>query len=63
MIAIADGVAIKIGIPGMHGLLHELFGYGPNPRRPILPMSAEKSVEILGKPEIQTLLHLEKNLK
>ncbi|RDW91002.1 hypothetical protein BP5796_02167 [Coleophoma crateriformis] len=59
IIANADGVAIKIGIPGMKMLLGRLFGYGGRPRRPILPMSQEKGDAIMASEALKVLLDYE----
>ena len=42
MIALADGFAAGIGIPGLKWMVYESFGYSKNPRRPLLPMSDEQ---------------------
>ncbi|KAH6666710.1 putative dihydrodipicolinate synthase [Halenospora varia] len=62
LISNADGVAIKIGIPGMKMLLNKLFGYGNKPRRPLLPMSAEKGEEILAIKVLKVLMDFEAQL-
>ncbi|KAF8848018.1 putative dihydrodipicolinate synthase [Acephala macrosclerotiorum] len=62
LIANADGVAIKIGIAGMKMLLKNMFGYGKNPRRPLLPMSSMKGDLVLAKPVIKELIAFEKAL-
>jgi len=63
LVAAADGVAIKIGIPGMKMILNRLYGFGKNPRRPILPMSEEQAGLMLENPDLRALLDYEKSLE
>ncbi|KUJ15975.1 putative dihydrodipicolinate synthase [Mollisia scopiformis] len=62
LIANADGVAIKIGIPGMKMLLNRMFGYGKNPRRPLMPITAEKRDLIMAEGVLKELVEFEKSL-
>ncbi|KAK4868612.1 hypothetical protein LT330_006814 [Penicillium expansum] len=48
LIALADGVALKIGIAGMKKLLHRHFGYGDRPRLPLLPMDDKVADAVLS---------------
>jgi 4-hydroxy-2-oxoglutarate aldolase len=61
-IATADGLAINIGIPGMHMILHHFFGYGLNPRLPLVPMTKEKGDDVLASEALKALLSFEKTL-
>jgi len=47
----------------MKWLLANLFGYNPNPRRPLLPYSDNQGKKLLDDPYIQALLKLEENLR
>lgn len=58
----ADGVALKIGIPGIKLMLNRLFGYSPLPRRPLLPMDESKGDEIMKAESIRSLLEFEESL-
>jgi 4-hydroxy-2-oxoglutarate aldolase len=62
IIATADGLAMRIGIPGMHMILHNFYGYGLNPRLPLLPMTKEKGEEILASEALKALLSFENTL-
>ncbi|KAF4628240.1 hypothetical protein G7Y89_g9914 [Cudoniella acicularis] len=62
LISNADGVAIKIGIPGMHWLLNQLFGYDKCPRRPLMPMSAERGNAVMAKKFVKDLMAFEEQL-
>ncbi|KAI2708466.1 hypothetical protein CBS147332_6527 [Penicillium roqueforti] len=62
LIALADGVALKIGIAGMKKLLHRQFGYGDKPRLPLLPMDDKVADTILSSPYLKALLDLEATL-
>ncbi|KAJ5724996.1 uncharacterized protein N7483_006353 [Penicillium malachiteum] len=61
MIALADGVALKIGIAGMKLLLHRKYGYSEKPRLPLLPME-ETAADVLNSPFLTELLILEGKL-
>ncbi|CAG8978796.1 hypothetical protein HYALB_00011061 [Hymenoscyphus albidus] len=61
LIANADGVAIKIG--GMKMLLNRLFGYGGEPRRPLMPMEKERGDLVMEEKYIKDLLEFERGLK
>ncbi|TVY84403.1 L-threo-3-deoxy-hexylosonate aldolase [Lachnellula suecica] len=63
LIANADGVAIKIGIPGMKMLLNRLFGYGNKPRRPLMPMSVEKGDVVMNHKLMKELMAFEADLE
>jgi 4-hydroxy-2-oxoglutarate aldolase len=63
IISTADGLALKIGIPGMHAILHSMFGYGLNPRRPLMPMLMEKGEEMLASEQLKPLLDFENALR
>jgi len=43
-------------------IMNRLFGYGANPRLPIMPMSKDKGDTIMSHPDIQILLAFEKSL-
>lgn len=43
-------------------LLNRLYGYGPYPRLPILPMQKEAGDKIMGHPDLVKLLELEKTI-
>lgn len=58
----ADWSMAKGNVPGMKYLLNKLFGYGKNPRRPLLPYPEAQGEEILKLPEIKELLELEAKL-
>ncbi|KAJ5991222.1 hypothetical protein N7499_011764 [Penicillium canescens] len=62
LIALADGVALKIGIAGMKKLLHRHFGYGDRPRLPLLPMDDNVADAALSSPHLKALLDLEATL-
>ncbi|KAJ5387965.1 hypothetical protein N7509_010506 [Penicillium cosmopolitanum] len=62
LIALADGVALKIGIAGMKKLLHRNFGYGDRPRLPLLPMDEKVADTVLSSPFLKALLDLEATL-
>jgi 4-hydroxy-2-oxoglutarate aldolase len=55
-------VAIKIGIPGMKMILNQLYGFGIRPRRPILPMTAEKGNGIMKNEDMMALFDFEAKL-
>ena len=42
LVALADGYAAGIGIPGLKRLVHNKFGYPMKPRRPLLPISDQQ---------------------
>lgn len=46
----------------MKMLLNKLFGYGNKPRRPLLPMSAEKGEEIMAIKVLKVLMDFEAQL-
>ncbi|KAJ5153147.1 uncharacterized protein N7482_009625 [Penicillium canariense] len=62
LIALADGVALSIGISGMKKLLHRRFGYGDRPRLPLLPMDDTVADAALSSPHLKALLDLEATL-
>jgi len=62
LISAADGVAIKIGIPGMKMLLDRLYRFGRNPRRPLLPMSMQKGDVVMDHPDLKAILDFERSL-
>ncbi|OKL63407.1 hypothetical protein UA08_01770 [Talaromyces atroroseus] len=55
-VALADGLALKIGIAGMKKLLNRHFGYGDKPRRPLLPMADDKAQAVFEDPFLTALL-------
>ncbi|KAK5111114.1 hypothetical protein LTR62_005313 [Meristemomyces frigidus] len=59
VVALADGVAIGIGIAGMKQILHRKFGYGKNPRRPLLPMEEARADVVLNDLYIRALMEEE----
>ncbi|KAJ5272918.1 hypothetical protein N7478_008043 [Penicillium angulare] len=61
-IALADGIALKIGIAGMKKLLHRHFGYGDKPRLPLLPMDDQVADSVFDDPFLKALLDLELTL-
>lgn len=52
-----------MGISGMKMLLNRLFGYGRNPRLPIMPMGKDTGSAFYSRSELRTLLELEISLK
>ncbi|KAH8895534.1 putative dihydrodipicolinate synthase [Thozetella sp. PMI_491] len=57
--ALADGLAQGIGIPGLKMLVSQRFGYGANPRRPLLAMKNEEGVALMKNKYIAQLLEEE----
>lgn len=47
----------------MKKLLQKHFGYGPLPRRPLLPMTDKQAEEVWANPYLAKLLELEISLK
>ncbi|KAJ5087250.1 hypothetical protein N7456_010866 [Penicillium angulare] len=62
IIALADGIALKIGIAGMKKLLHRHFGYGDKPRLPLLPMDDQVADSVFDDPFLTALVALELTL-
>jgi len=60
VIARGDYVASRAGIPGMKMLLNHLFGYGPNPRRPLPTLEDEDLKRVLS--GMKEILDLEEGL-
>lgn len=56
LITAADGVALKLAIPGMKMIMNRLFGFGANPRLPIMPISKDKGDAVMSHPDLQILL-------
>ncbi|KAH8655316.1 putative dihydrodipicolinate synthase [Xylariales sp. PMI_506] len=62
LIALADGVAQGIGIPGLKMLVHQRFGYCQNPRLPLLPMDDTIGTALMANEYIVKLLEEEAKL-
>lgn len=64
LVALADGVAARIGIAGLKMLVHRCRGYGSSaPRRPLLPMDDAEGDAVMGNEHIQRVLAEEKKLE
>ncbi|KAF5358638.1 hypothetical protein D9758_007748 [Tetrapyrgos nigripes] len=62
LVSRADWAAAKPGIPGMKHLLSQVFGYGPLPRGPLLPLSEARGATLMQDPAIVEILEFEKKL-
>ncbi|EPE04737.1 dihydrodipicolinate synthetase [Ophiostoma piceae UAMH 11346] len=62
LVSLADGIQLKVGIPGMKKLLSRQFGYSDLPRRPLLPMTDDEAVPMFAHEFLCELLELEKKL-
>ncbi|CAK7216545.1 hypothetical protein SCUCBS95973_002842 [Sporothrix curviconia] len=60
LVSLADGIQLKVGIPGMKKLLNRQFGYSALPRRPLLPMTDDEAVSMFTHPYLNELLEREK---
>lgn len=60
LVSLADGIQLKVGIPGMKKLLNRQFGYSALPRRPLLPMTDEEAVPMFSHEFLNKLIELEK---
>jgi 4-hydroxy-2-oxoglutarate aldolase len=63
LVALADGVAARIGIAGLKMLTQRCRGYGSNaPRRPLLPMDDAEGDAVMENAHIKAVLEEEKKL-
>ncbi|CAK7221794.1 hypothetical protein SBRCBS47491_004649 [Sporothrix bragantina] len=62
LVSLADGIQLKVGIPGMKKLLNKLFGYSALPRRPLLPMTDEEARPMFTHQYLNELLEREELL-
>lgn len=66
LVALADGVAARVGIAGLKMLVHRCRGYGAHtryPRKPLLPMDDVTGDALLANELIQRLLEEEAKLE
>lgn len=62
LISNADAGVQKIGVAGMKALLNSMFGYGGNPRRPLLPFSDQGLENLLQNSWMKQLVKYESEL-
>ncbi|CAK7235900.1 hypothetical protein SCUCBS95973_009424 [Sporothrix curviconia] len=63
MVALADGIAVRIGIAGLKMLTTRCRGYGSkSPRRPLLPIDEAEGDAVMGNEHIKNLLEEEEKL-
>lgn len=62
LVSQADWEASKVGIAGMKALLSHINGYGPNPRRPLLPLDEDKAKAFVECSAIVEIMKYEKSL-
>lgn len=62
LVSQADWEASKVGIAGMKALLSHINGYGPNPRRPLMPLDEAKAKAFIECPAIVEILKYEDSL-
>ncbi|TFK87008.1 dihydrodipicolinate synthetase [Polyporus arcularius HHB13444] len=62
IVARADYTIAKTGIAGTKVLLEKLYGYGGNPRKPLLPIEPEAAAAIWEHPHTQEIVRVEREL-
>lgn len=62
IVARADYTIAKAGIAGTKFLLEKMYGYGGNPRRPLVPTEAAAGAALWEHPHTQELVQIEREL-